>query len=142
MSASQQQGFSLTELLVAVSILAILAALALTNHCRQQENGYRRYAIQALRAIGSAEQLYAAEQPGALDQFAAAPPWSALRMDNPQRAGVPVSFDVTVTPPPGGTFTATAQRTGAVGRQITMDQDLGQDQALDTTAWPRNAGCL
>lgn len=127
-------GFTLTELVIAVVILGLLAALALARHCREQENQYRRYAIQTVRAIWSAEQLYAAEQSGSFDQFVAIPPqpWARLRMQDPQRAGVPVTFSVTAAP---GTFTAIAQRTGA--RQVTINQD----GALNTAAWPRNAGC-
>lgn len=130
----RQQGFTLTELVITVVILGLLASLALASHCREQENQYRRYAIQTVRAIWSAEQLYAAEQSGSFDQFAAIPPrlWSALRMQDPQRAGVPVTFSVTAAP---GTFTARAQRTGT--RQVTITQD----GTLNTTAWPRNAGC-
>lgn len=133
-----EAGFTLMELVIAVVLLGILAAVATETYCRRQEQNYRAYALNALRAIWAAEQFWASEHAG---EFATVPiptSWSALGMDSPNRQpDIPVTFDVTAVPLLK-TFTATAARDDALPlRQLTINEK----SELNESAWPVNARC-
>ena len=53
-----EQGFSLIELLVVVGILMIISAIAIPGLRRARNNANAGSAIQSLRTISTAEQLY------------------------------------------------------------------------------------
>lgn len=58
MSSRKDAGFTLIELLLAMTIIAIIAALATPRLLRARMNATESAAIGALRSIGTAEQMY------------------------------------------------------------------------------------
>jgi type IV pilus assembly protein PilA len=72
-----QQGFSLIELLIAVVLIAIIAALAIPSLLQSRRAANEASAIQSLRTIASAENAYfsalgSSAKYGTLDQLHAA----------------------------------------------------------------------
>jgi prepilin-type N-terminal cleavage/methylation domain-containing protein len=59
MSSRKDAGFTLIELLLAMTIIAIIAALATPRLLRARMNATESAAIGAMRSIGTAEQMYA-----------------------------------------------------------------------------------
>lgn len=55
------QAFTLTELLIAVFIIAVMAAFAIPNYTRAVERSHRRDAETQLTTIWSANQIYRAQ---------------------------------------------------------------------------------
>jgi prepilin-type N-terminal cleavage/methylation domain-containing protein len=59
----KQRGFSLTELLIVVAIILIVAAMAVPNILRAKINANESSAVSSLRAIITAENTYSATYP-------------------------------------------------------------------------------
>jgi len=116
-----QQGFSVLELMSAVTIIGILTAIALPTYRKVMEGRQRQQAQDLLYAIYAGERAYYFT----FGTYLAVPPgsWNAIHMDAPS----PALYTV-VTPTPT-TFTAQA---ASLGKVMTIDQD----HALDTTGWP------
>lgn len=130
-----RRGFTLTEMLTAVTVIAILTAIAIPQYRRTVERGHWRSAQDVLRAIYAGEQVYFTMN----DEFlslavgSALTEWRKIYTDNPNISSpTPVTFSITAGGVgPAAAFTATADRGG--GRTMTIDDS----NTLDTAAWPQ-----
>jgi type IV pilus assembly protein PilA len=62
--ASEENGFSLIEILVVILLLAVLAAIAIPVFLRHRENAYRAQARSAVKNAATAVEGYAAKNDG------------------------------------------------------------------------------
>ena len=120
-------GLTLLELLVAVIIVAILVTVGLSTYRRMMEQAYRRQAWDLLLTIYSGERAYFLVKDVYRANPAGMAQWREIHMDDPNLAGIPVTFTVTAAggPGPGATFTATATRPNGPcgGNTLTIDQN-------------------
>ena len=113
-------GFSLTEMLVVVIIIGILAAIALPNMERTRERSYRRTAQDLLLTIYSAERTYFLHN-NTYRSLDVTDDWRPIGMDNPNaQPGTQVELTIAAG---GPVFTATAKRLGGTcdGKIKTID---------------------
>ncbi len=133
---TRQHGFTLTEVMITVVIIGILAAIALPNYRRMIELGYLREAQDLLMTIYNGERAYSfANNSQYYDVIAEAPPsteWRTIYMDNPNLGSIPVDFSVTAVGGASPTFTATAQRNPPAGSPCSASID--QNRALTVSA--------
>ena len=129
-------GLTLLELLVAVIIVAILVTVGLSTYRRMMERAYFRQAGDLLFTIYSGERAFFLVNDRYRDNPTGMAQWREIHMDDPNLAGIPVTFSVTAAGSgAAATFTATARRTdGACG---TRTRTINQDRALGGD-WP---GC-
>ena len=127
-------GMTLAELSVVIIIVGILVAVAIPNMQRTVQQGYWQHAQYALKLIHDGEQRYFDKENIylALDSSSGMTAWRTIYMDDPHLPNLPVTYAVTVAPPPPAVFTATATNT-ATSQQMTIDQD----GALDLSGWPK-----
>ena len=117
-------GMTLMELLVAVSIVGIMASFAVPQYRRTIERSYWQSAQDLLYTIRAGEEVYW-NQPGNatyINLTTAAPNWGDIYMDNPN-VGNPVPATFWVTGANGTNFLATARRTGS-GRCMSINKTL------------------
>jgi type IV pilus assembly protein PilE len=124
-------GFTLTEVMAAVVIVGILAAVALPGYRKALERSYWREAQGILLTIYSGERTYyLASNPTTyydVDESqtgtALMAQWRKIHMDNPNLATVPVTYAVTFAN--ATAFTAQASRNSGPcsGSTLTIDQD-------------------
>lgn len=131
----ERRGFTLTEMLVTVMVIGILAAIAIPQYHRTVERGHWRSSQDVLRAIYAGEQVYFTMNDEYVALTVASPliDWNKIYTDNPNISSpMPVAFSVLAGGlGPGATFTATADRGG--GQFMKIDNT----NTLDTAAWPQ-----
>ncbi|MBI2104201.1 MAG: prepilin-type N-terminal cleavage/methylation domain-containing protein [Candidatus Omnitrophica bacterium] len=114
----QKRGFTLLEVLVAVSIVAIIASVAIPQYTKAVQRSYWRTARDILQTIYSGEQVYETDTKTYVDPAGCA--WRCIYMDDPNSGTIPVTYSV------GGvsktTFTATATYT-TTGKTQTVDEN-------------------
>ncbi|GAG47841.1 unnamed protein product, partial [marine sediment metagenome] len=118
-----KNGFTLTELIVVVVILGILATLAIPNFFKVMENTKAKEAVASLHQIRAGEHIYRYEEnaywPSGAGDNAAINAQLNLSLDT----GAERNWDYSITAD-ASTFTATATRIGkAADNTITIDED-------------------
>jgi len=111
----KRKGYTLTEVLVVLVIIATLAALAWPNYVKIQEKAYNREAKASLALIRAAEKIYRLEQgfyypyPAGSPDGGAALINSFLKLSLPESASVIWSISINST---AGSERSRATRTG------------------------------
>jgi type IV pilus assembly protein PilE len=115
----RSRGFSLIELMIAVSVLAIVMSLALPSFFDSLRKGRRSDAVQAIAAVQQAQERFRGANPTYSDNLTAAPnaspPGLGLSVNTPNGH---YTLELS-TPPAAGTYivTATAQGSQAADTQ-------------------------
>jgi prepilin-type N-terminal cleavage/methylation domain-containing protein len=125
-----KKGFTLIELLLVVTILGILAAIAIPKLFPQTEKARVAEAIAILQSIRQGEQAYFLEQGVYLSCSNTIPGcWASLGMDDPNANSDYFSYSVMANNPPPR-FLAQARRMGPQdpgaaygGKLITLDHN-------------------
>ena len=132
-----RRGFTLTEVLIVVVILGVIAAIAIPNYQKAVEKQRLRSTEDILRAIYYGEQAYSAANSNLYKVVGTN--WSDIYMENPN-GGIGVTFAVATSN--GDTrFTATATRNGGACNNNTRTVD---ETGLGNMAgsWPACANAL
>ena len=130
------------ELLVAVSIVGILASLALPQYRKTVERSYWQSAQDILYTIHAGEEVYYRSQSGSpayIIVTTAVPNWGAIYMDNPNAGSPPYPTRFSVPTADATTFLAIADRGDTRCMSINQARDLVTDVAPAgcTNAWPK-----
>ncbi len=130
-----QEGFTLTEVLMTAVIIGILAAMAFPNYRRTVETGYRREAQDLLMTAYNGERAYSFANNGLYYDVNEGLPldWRTIYMDDPNLASIPVQFTV-VTGGGGTTFTVTARRSAGCTATIDENRNLVMSAGWNTPA--------
>ncbi|HEX9780401.1 MAG TPA: type II secretion system protein [bacterium] len=135
----RRRGYTLMEILITVSILGILAAIAIPRFGKVAERQRYQEAASLLGSIYAGEQAYATRHDG---DYRGTPAnkldWrNDLMMDDPNPADGSISYTIQISPG-ADKFTASAKRTkgGCNNKSISVDQD-----GVWSDTW-RTAGCF
>ncbi|MCG3176035.1 MAG: hypothetical protein MOGMAGMI_00973 [Candidatus Omnitrophica bacterium] len=118
-------GFTLTEVLIAIVVIAVLAGLAVPNFSRTIEQARSNEAVANLNVIRMGQRIYRLNQ----GRFWPAPDGTNSTLgdiNNNLNVDLDTEFynTISVTSTGAGTaFTATASRGNAGNKQFTIDQD-------------------
>lgn len=118
-------GFTLTEIMIAVGLVSILAAMAVPQYRKTIELNYRQQAQDLLMTIYYGERAHRVVNPTYVNVPSTPPSaWNVIFMDSPQvGATPPITFEVTDATDVA--FTATAARAGSGpcgGQTLTINQ--------------------
>ena len=123
------------EMIVVVIMISILAAVAIPNFQRANEQGYWRSSNNVLQTVYSGEQVYRTSNNSYVNPAGCAQPWRCIYMDNPNGV-LPVTFTVAAA---ANTFTVTATRNGG-GACNGRTQTMNENRVVGGT-WPLNGAC-
>jgi type IV pilus assembly protein PilE len=118
--AAAQRGFSLVEVMIVLTVLAILVAIAVPSYTRAVEQSRADVAVADLRAIWAAQRIYWLEQ---RVYSADLPSLESIGLLDPTLLQGPSGYAYAVSEADAGTFTASATRTGSsvFSGQFTID---------------------
>ena len=114
---SRKKGFTLTEILIPVLVLAALAAIAMPGFTKAKKKASANQAVAYLRTIRTSEKMYYAKFKEYWGYATSANIKTGLGAETNAN-----DYTFVVTAPTAATFTATATKTGATGT-ITLNQD-------------------
>ena len=132
-----RRGVSLAELMMAVTIVAILASMALPQYRRTVERGYWNASQDILRTIYAGQQVFFSFNGQFLDAPASLADWRRIYMDDPNISSpMPVTFSVSASGAGGSAiFTATAERN--CGSPPCPFMEINDANTLNVGSWPR-----
>jgi type IV pilus assembly protein PilE len=135
---TRSRGFTLIELMIAIAIIAILAAIAIPSYSDYIRRSRITEAIATLSGMRvKMEQYY--QDNRKYDGACAVPP--AVTVAN--KPADTVNWTFTCSPAPAGNnylITATGQGT-MQGFQYTLDQDNNRTSTITAPSWTGNASC-
>lgn len=115
---NKNRGFSLMELMIAVVIVGILAAIALPSYQNSVRKGRRANAQSYMMALSQKEQQYFLDR----RSYTTVKGAGGLDMDVPSDVAQHYAVEIELSgPPPGFTITATAQGKQSVDGNLTLD---------------------
>ena len=114
----KSQGFTLIEILIAVAIIGIIAAVAIPSYQEHLKKGRRADAQQFISQVAQKQQQYL------LDARAYAGTLNELSMDTAIPSGVSKFYDVTLVAAAGNPPTFTVTATPKVGTAQDGDEAL------------------
>ena len=128
MARRHDEGYTLTEILVAVAAVMILTSVALPQYNRAIELQHWRTAQDVLRTIYSGERAYFLLNNAYRDSDGNPGPgtWRDIYTDNPNLSGNPVVYSTATGP-----FTATATYNG------TKAMSISETGAINFGSWPQ-----
>jgi len=132
----KRRGFTLLELLVVMSVLAILVALLLPALASAQQAGRKAICLANLRQIGIAVHAYAFEQDGRIPYGPQAPPFTSPASFYPS-TGAPTSLLSLQSGVPVGLGLLLPRHLGAQSKVLFCP---GSDQAIDADAEVKKVG--
>lgn len=134
----RHRGYTLTEVLITITIIGIMASMALPSYDRSVEQSLLRSAQDVLMTIHTGEMVYSAIHTGAFVAPTELDPttWSKIFMDDPNPADGTVAYTVVLDVPAPGDFEATATRGGA-GSCAGKTRTIHKDRVLGGT-WTGN----
>ncbi|MGD0897146.1 MAG: prepilin-type N-terminal cleavage/methylation domain-containing protein [Thermoguttaceae bacterium] len=125
-AARRPSGFTLVELMVVVTILAVLIGMAVPRFVRAVEQSRADIAAANLRAIWGAERLYWLENHAYTDQLSQQTPQGLVELGllDPAVASASGDYVYRITAAGSDTFQAEATRTGSAfwAGTLTIDQ--------------------
>lgn len=133
-----KKGFSLTELLTTIVILAVLASVAIPGFGRSREKATFNQGISYLRVIRTGAQMYRARNGTYVNAACGACNTAALIRTAYGTELTTENFNFTITNMAAGTFTANAIRNGTPSPYTIS---LTQDGAFSRSAGALPAGC-
>jgi prepilin-type N-terminal cleavage/methylation domain-containing protein len=139
---NRRKGFSLTELLTTIVILAVLASVAIPGFGRSRDKAAFNQGIAYLRVIRTGAQMYHARNGTYLDTTNCGGATCANAAAIRAAFGTEITtdnFTFTITNMAAGTFTANAIRNPAATSPYTVS--LTQAGAFSTSAGALPAGC-
>lgn len=116
MKEASKRGFTLIELMIAVAIVGILAAVAIPSYMSQTRKNRRADAFSAITAIEQAEERWRANNTSYT---------SALTTASPNGLGLSSTST-------GGYYTLAVSATSGTGYTVTATAVSGKSQASDT----------
>ena len=118
---------TLMELLMAVVIVAISAALAIPTFQKTRDTSYWRSAQDIIQTIYTGEQVYKARNGFYLDVGVGSGNWDQIFMDDPNATATPLPAQFTVvTSNTGANFSASAFRGTTAGPCMCMSDATGR----------------
>jgi prepilin-type N-terminal cleavage/methylation domain-containing protein len=137
---ARRSGFTLTELMVTVTIIGVLVGMSAPHFGRALEQSRADFAVANLRAIWAAQRLYWLENRAYADKLTQASPKGLFELGLLDPAIVSTTGDYTYSIPSAGSSTFQAKATRAAGLnwagEFTIDETGTTSGSITATGQP------